>query len=117
MTVSELRRLKGPEAENPELKRLLADTMPDNAGLKGLLAKNPDACRPPGCCEHSDDRASVHATAGWLGYPDRAWPVRPTRIATRGSGNVWSHCRASTEVWLSHSCMPGWCASGDTGIP
>ena len=45
MTLSELRRLKGPEAENPELKRLLADTMPDNAGLKGLLAKTPDARR------------------------------------------------------------------------
>ena len=40
MTVSELRRLKELEAENAELKRLLADAMLDNAGLKGLLAKN-----------------------------------------------------------------------------
>ena len=40
MTVSALRRLKGLEAENSELKRLLADAMLDNAGLKGLLAKN-----------------------------------------------------------------------------
>lgn len=40
MQVSELRRLKGLEAENAELKRLLADAMLDNAGLKGLLAKN-----------------------------------------------------------------------------
>ena len=40
MTVSELRRLKDLEAENAELKRLLADAMLDNAGLKGLLAKN-----------------------------------------------------------------------------
>ena len=39
MTVSELRRLKDLEAENSELKRLLADAMLDNAGLKGLLAK------------------------------------------------------------------------------
>ena len=38
MTVSELRRLKDLETENSELKRLLA--MLDNAGLKGLLAKN-----------------------------------------------------------------------------
>ena len=38
--VSELRRLKDLEAENAELKRLLADAMLDNAGLKGLLAKN-----------------------------------------------------------------------------
>ncbi len=37
--VSELRRLKDLEAGNPELKRLLADAIPDNAGLKGLLAK------------------------------------------------------------------------------
>ena len=40
MKVSELRRLKDLEAENSELKRLLADAMLDNAGLKGLLAKN-----------------------------------------------------------------------------
>jgi putative transposase len=40
MAVSELRRLKALEAENAELKRLLADAMLDNAGLKGLLAKN-----------------------------------------------------------------------------
>ncbi|MTH94706.1 transposase, partial [Roseibium sp. RKSG952] len=40
MTVSELRRLKDLEAENSALKRLLADAMLDNAGLKGLLAKN-----------------------------------------------------------------------------
>jgi len=40
MQVSELRRLKDLEAENAELKRLLADSMLDNAGLKGLLAKN-----------------------------------------------------------------------------
>ena len=40
LQVSELRRLKELEAENAELKRLLADAMLDNAGLKGLLAKN-----------------------------------------------------------------------------
>ena len=40
MQVSELRRLKDLETENAELKRLLADAMLDNAGLKGLLAKN-----------------------------------------------------------------------------
>lgn len=54
MTVSELRRLKDLEAENSELKRLLADAMLDNAGLKGLLAKTPDACRPSGCGGHVD---------------------------------------------------------------
>ncbi len=40
LQVSELRRLKDLEAENAELKRLLVDAMLDNAGLKGLLAKN-----------------------------------------------------------------------------
>ena len=40
MKVFELRRLKDIEAENSELKRLLADAMLDNSGLKGLLAKN-----------------------------------------------------------------------------
>ena len=40
MTVSELRRLKDLKVENSELKRLLADAMLDNAGLKGLLVKN-----------------------------------------------------------------------------
>ena len=40
MTVSELRRVKGLEAENAELKRLLADAMLNNAVLTGLLAKN-----------------------------------------------------------------------------
>lgn len=40
LQVSELRGLKDLEAENAELKRLLADAMLDNAGLKGLLAKN-----------------------------------------------------------------------------
>ena len=40
LQVSELRCLKDFEAENAELKRLLADAMLDNAGLKGLLSKN-----------------------------------------------------------------------------
>ena len=37
--VSEARRLKALEDENARLKRLLADTMLDNAGLKDLLSK------------------------------------------------------------------------------
>ena len=39
MTVSKLRQMKGLEAENGQLKRLLADAMLDISGLKGLLAK------------------------------------------------------------------------------
>ena len=40
MQVSDVRRLKDLESENSKLKKLLAEQMLDNAGLKGLLAKN-----------------------------------------------------------------------------
>lgn len=40
MQVNEVKRLKDLEAENGKLKKLLAETMLDNAALKGLLAKN-----------------------------------------------------------------------------
>ena len=39
LEVSEARRLKVLEDENTKLKRLLADAMLNNAGLKDLLAK------------------------------------------------------------------------------
>lgn len=39
LDISEARRLKTLEDENGRLKRLLADAMLDNAGLKDLLAK------------------------------------------------------------------------------
>lgn len=39
MDVSEARRLKALEDENAKLKRLNADAMLDNAGLKELLAR------------------------------------------------------------------------------
>ena len=45
MDVSDAKRLKALEAENAKLKRLYADAMLDNAGLKELLAKNGDARR------------------------------------------------------------------------
>ncbi|BAB50779.1 insertion element ISR1 hypothetical 10 kD protein A3 [Mesorhizobium japonicum MAFF 303099] len=40
MDVSEARRLKALEDDNTRLKRLLADAMLDNAGLKDLVGKN-----------------------------------------------------------------------------
>ena len=40
LDVSEAKRLKALEDENAKLKRLLADAMLDNAGLKELIAKN-----------------------------------------------------------------------------
>ena len=39
MDVSEARRLKALEDENAKLKKLLADSMLDNAALKDLLGK------------------------------------------------------------------------------
>ena len=40
LEVSEAKRLRALEDENGRLKRLLADAMLDNAGLKDLLSKN-----------------------------------------------------------------------------
>ena len=40
LEVSEAKRLRALEDENAKFKRLLAETMLDNAGLKDLLAKN-----------------------------------------------------------------------------
>ena len=40
LEVSEAKRLRSLEEENAKLKRLLADTMLDNAALKDLLSKN-----------------------------------------------------------------------------
>jgi len=39
LEVSEAKRLRALEAENTQLKKLLADTVLDNAGLKDLLSK------------------------------------------------------------------------------
>ncbi len=40
MEASDVAKLRAMEDENARLKRLLADTMLDNAVLKGLLGKN-----------------------------------------------------------------------------
>ena len=40
LDVSEAKRLRALEDENAKLKRLLAEAMLDNAGLKDLLSKN-----------------------------------------------------------------------------
>ena len=45
LEVSEAKRLRSLEDENGKLKRLLADAMLDNAGLKDQLSKNGDARR------------------------------------------------------------------------
>lgn len=45
LEVSDAKRPRSLEEENARLKRLLADTMLDNAGLKDLLSKNGSARR------------------------------------------------------------------------
>ena len=53
LEVSEAKRLRGLEEENAKLKRLLAEAMLDNAGLKDLLGKNGDARRQARCSRAS----------------------------------------------------------------
>jgi putative transposase len=48
LEVSEAKRLRALEDENGRLKRMLADTMLDNAALKDLLGKSRDARRTTG---------------------------------------------------------------------
>ena len=57
LEVSEAKRLRALEDENAKLKRLLADAMLDNAGLKDLLSKNGNACRQAGSCRASSSPA------------------------------------------------------------
>ena len=46
MQVNEVKLLKDLEAENGKLKKLLAETMLDNAALSGLLSKTSNAPTP-----------------------------------------------------------------------
>lgn len=55
MDVSEAKRLKALEDENTRLKKLLADSMLDNAALKDLLGKMYDLPRPGKDRFRSDD--------------------------------------------------------------
>jgi putative transposase len=61
MEVSDARRLRALEEENARLKRLLADTMLDNAGLKDLLS---DARREAGSGRASPDDVGDERAAG-----------------------------------------------------
>jgi putative transposase len=56
--VSEAKRLKALEAENAKLKRLYADAMLDNTGLKELLAKKGRRPPPGGRRSRTSGRAS-----------------------------------------------------------
>jgi len=87
LQVSDIRRLKDLEAENGKLKKLLAETMLDNAGLKGLLAKNFRRL-------HTAGKLSLFfavtisfqngVPVGWSGFQDRAMATDQGRIGMRG---------------------------------
>jgi putative transposase len=55
LEVSEAKRLRSLETENVRLKKLLADSMLDNAALKDLLSKMYDLPRPGKVRDRSDD--------------------------------------------------------------
>ena len=80
MEVSDAKRLKGLEDENAKLKRLLADAMLDNAGLKDLLAKNGDARRLARSCRSSRPNLRDKPTAG--AFCDRSGPIYGPLSAT-----------------------------------
>jgi putative transposase len=80
MEVSDAKRLKGLEDENAKLKRLLADAMLDNAGLKDLLAKNGDARRLARSCRSSRPNLRDEPTAGV--FCDRGGPIHGPLSAT-----------------------------------
>ncbi|PTN02078.1 DDE family transposase [Rhodovulum imhoffii] len=88
MTVFELRRLKDLEAENSELKRLLADAMLDNAGLKGLLGL---CCTNPvrDSSRGSSVVAGAHEQTGTPTYKTRNWPAYNEALKRRGSLTIW----------------------------
>lgn len=50
MEVSDARKLRALEDENAKLKKLLAETMLDNAILKDVASKSGDARCEAGCC-------------------------------------------------------------------
>ena len=64
MDVSEAKRLKTLEDENPRLKRVLADAMLDNAALKDFSERSGDARSQAERCRASDEPTSDERTAG-----------------------------------------------------
>ena len=64
LEVSDAKRLRALEDENGKLKRLLAEAIMDNAGLKDLLAKNGSARREAGSGRASPNDVGDERAAG-----------------------------------------------------
>ena len=79
LEVSDARRLKALEDENRKLKRLLADSLLDNAALKDLLEKTAEACGATRGGEQGDGASRAESAAcvrtGRTGSLDHALPV------------------------------------------
>jgi putative transposase len=68
MDVSDARKLKALEDENAKLKKLLAETMLDNAILKDAASKNGDAQCKAGCGGSRLCAAWIEPASGVRGF-------------------------------------------------
>jgi putative transposase len=107
LEVSDAKRLKALEDENRRLKRLLADSMLDNAALKDLLGKTFKACGATSSSGQSDGASRAESGAcvrvGGVGSVDPALPVQ----ATRGRGNKGTAAGAGRGAAAFRSPAPG----------
>jgi putative transposase len=80
LEVSEARRLKALEEENRRLKKLLAESMLDNAALKDLLGKTSEACGAASGSGQGDGasraESAARVQAGRAGSFDAALPAQ-----------------------------------------
>lgn len=75
MEVSDAKKLKGLEAENAKLKKLLAESALDNATLKEMLGKTSDARRAEESRDLGDGRERLFAAQGLCARRDRSKDV------------------------------------------
>src|SRR5690606_37652623 len=103
MDVSDAQKLKGLEAENAKLKRLLAEAMIDNAGAKDLLAKNGDArAEARSRCASDNGASDERASQGLVGALDRNACRPPGRHGDRRSWHASDRGPASSMFRRSH---------------
>ena len=80
--ISDAKRLKALEDENRRLKRLLADSLLDNAALKDLLGKTSEACGAARSGDEGDGASRAESAtcvrAGRVGSFDPAISVQTT---------------------------------------
>ncbi len=98
MDVADAQKLKGLEAENAKLKRLLADAMLDNAALKDLLGKNGDARTSARSRLEELRTPAPRPTAHGIG-PRRPTHSQPFPLSpARACGGDWRSLRKGNEL-------------------